>query len=142
MGTEIFHLTVPQLHPSLEIFSTLKADDSGPRWRHRYFFRRKKCSGNYGLPPRSYLLINDHGQWKDVAPPSLANIGMVTDASWTDVDSDGDKDLVVVGDWMAIHIFKNDNGDFQNRSIIPNSNGWWNRIEAADLDMMVTRILS
>ena len=53
---------------------------------------------------------------------------------WADIDSDGDKDLVVVGDWMAIHIFKNDNGTFQNESTIPNSNGWWNRIEAADLD--------
>jgi hypothetical protein len=59
---------------------------------------------------------------------------MVTDASWADVDSDGDKDLVVVGDWMAIHIFKNDNGVFQKESTIPNSNGWWNRVEAADLD--------
>jgi hypothetical protein len=58
---------------------------------------------------------------------------MVTDATWADVDSDGDKDLVVVGDWMPIHIFKNDNGVL-NESTIPTSNGWWNRIKAADLD--------
>jgi hypothetical protein len=59
---------------------------------------------------------------------------MVTDASWTDIDADGDKDLVVVGDWMAISIFKNENGMIQNPVIVPNSNGWWNRIKAADLD--------
>ena len=59
---------------------------------------------------------------------------MVTDASWTDIDSDGDEDMVVVGDWMAITIFKNENGSFQNPIMIPNSNGWWNRIKAADLD--------
>jgi hypothetical protein len=35
---------------------------------------------------------------------------------------------------MAIHIFKNDNGMLQDPIIIPDSNGWWNRIEAADLD--------
>jgi len=28
---------------------------------------------------------------------------MVTDAVRADVDSDGDKDLVVVGDWMGIN---------------------------------------
>jgi hypothetical protein len=59
---------------------------------------------------------------------------MVTDATWTDIDSDGDKDLVVVGDWMGISIFKNENGNFEKQITIPNSNGWWNRIEAADLD--------
>jgi len=78
--------------------------------------------------------MNDKGTWTDVAPPSLANIGMVTDASWTDVDSDGDKDLVVVGDWMAINIFKNENGRIQDPVVISNSNGWWNRIVSADLD--------
>jgi len=98
------------------------------------FLGARNVPGNYGLPPRSYLLVNDHGKWKDIAPPSLANVGMVTDASWTDIDGDGDKDLIVVGDWMAITIFKNDNGTFQNQSTIANSNGWWNRIEAADLD--------
>ncbi|MEO5647083.1 MAG: VCBS repeat-containing protein, partial [Chitinophagaceae bacterium] len=80
------------------------------------------------------LLVNENGTWRDTAPPSLANVGMVTDASWTDVDGDGDKDLIVVGDWMAIYIFRNDNGIFQNKITIPNSSGWWNRIEAADLD--------
>jgi hypothetical protein len=59
---------------------------------------------------------------------------MVTDASWSDIDSDGDQDLLVVGDWMAITIFKNENGYFENSFSIPKSKGWWNRIEPADLD--------
>ena len=63
-----------------------------------------------------------------------ANAGMVTDATWADSDGDGDKDLVVVGDWMAITIFQNDNGVIENSISIPNSEGWWNRVEAADLD--------
>jgi len=115
-------------------FSTLEADDFDGDGDVDIFLGARNVPGNYGLPPRSYLLRNDRGTWTDIAPPSLANIGMVTDACWTDIDSDGDKDLVVVGDWMAITIFKNDNGILQNPLTIPNSNGWWNRIEAADLD--------
>ncbi|MEJ7681055.1 MAG: VCBS repeat-containing protein [Segetibacter sp.] len=115
-------------------FSTLEADDIDRDGDVDIFLGARNVPGNYGLPPRSYLLINDNGIWNDIAPPALANVGMVTDASWTDVDSDGDKDLVVVGDWMAINIFKNENGRFENPITIPNSNGWWNRIKAADLD--------
>ncbi len=115
-------------------FSTLKAEDFDGDGDVDIFLGARNVPGNYGLPPHSYLLMNDNGVWRDIAPPSLGNIGMVTDAAWADVDGDGDKDLIVVGDWMAIHIFKNDNGTFQNEITIPNSSGWWNRIEAADLD--------
>jgi len=115
-------------------FSTLKGDDFDRDGDIDIFLGARNVPGNYGLPPRSYLLRNDNGIWTDITPPSLANVGMVTDASWTDIDSDGDNDLVVVGDWMAITIFKNDNGKLQNPATISNSNGWWNRIETADLD--------
>jgi hypothetical protein len=115
-------------------FSTLKAADFDRDGDPDIFLGARTIPGNYGLPPHSYLLRNDHGNWTDVAPPSLGNIGMVTDAVWADVDKDGDRDLVVVGDWMAIHVFKNENGTLKDPIIIPNSNGWWQRIEAVDLD--------
>lgn len=133
-GNGSFSPAPSAIPPVIGNFSTLEAEDFDRDGDVDIFLGARNVPGNYGLPPRSYLLINDNGAWRDIAPPSLANVGMVTDASWTDVDSDGDKDLVVVGDWMTIHIFKNDNGIFENESTIPNSNGWWNRIEAADLD--------
>lgn len=115
-------------------FSTLEAEDYDKDGDIDVFLGARVVPGNYGLPPQSYLLLNDNGRWMNVAPPALGNVGMVTDATWADADADGDKDLVVVGDWMAIHIFKNDNGVIENDVTIPQSNGWWNRIEAADLD--------
>ncbi|MBK8501260.1 MAG: hypothetical protein IPL46_03105 [Saprospiraceae bacterium] len=60
---------------------------------------------------------------------------MVTDASWVDLDKDLDDDLVVVGDWMDIHIFYNDKGNLSRHDIIPQSKGWWTRIHKADLDL-------
>lgn len=115
-------------------FSTIEATDFDKDGKTEVFLGARTVPGNYGLPPQNYLLKNTNGKWIDIAPPSLGNIGMVTDAVWADVDSDGDKDLVVAGDWMAVNIFKNENGVLKNPVIIPDSKGWWNRIEAKDLD--------
>jgi hypothetical protein len=133
-GTGNFSIAPAAAPRVLGNFSTLKADDFDHDGDVDIFLGARNVPGNYGLPPRSYLLVNNNGSWNDIAPSALGNIGMVTDASWTDIDSDGDKDLIVVGDWMAINIFRNDNGTFQKQNTVPNSNGWWNRIEAADLD--------
>jgi len=120
--------------PVVGNFSTIEPGDIDNDGKMALFLGARTVPGNYGLPPKSYLFKNDNGNWINIAPPSLANIGMVTDAAWADVDSDGDKDLVVVGDWMAVTIFKNENGSIGDNTTIPQSKGWWNRIEAADLD--------
>ncbi len=93
----------------------------------------------YGIDPPSVLLENDgRGRFRDVtqqAAPSLARIGMVTDALWNDVDEDGRVDLVVVGEWMPITIFRNTGGGQLARLDVPGlekSHGWWNRIVAGD----------
>ena len=92
----------------------------------------------YGVPVSGYILKNDgKGNFQDItkqAAPKLEKLGMFTDASWADVDGDNDQDLVVVGDWMPITIFYNNNGDFQQTDTIPQSSGFWNCIKAADLD--------
>ena len=105
------------------------------------FVGSRSVVGQYGLNPRNYLLENDgSGKFIDVTSkvaPQLATIGMVTDAVWTDFDLDQDLDLIVVGEWMPITVFKNSGGTFENiteATGLDNSNGWWNRIVAADMD--------
>jgi hypothetical protein len=115
-------------------FSTLEANDYDNDGDMDVFLGARVVPGNYGLPPQSYLLNNDNGNWINAAPPALGNVGMVTDATWADVDGDKDNDLIVVGDWMAITIFNNDNGVIEGNLSIPGSKGWWNRIESTDLD--------
>jgi hypothetical protein len=115
-------------------FSTLEVSDYDQDGDVDVFLGARLVPGNYGLPPQSYLFLNQEGKWMNVAPPALGNIGMVTDAAWSDTDGDGDDDLVVVGDWMSIHIFKNNNGVIEDHITVPQSSGWWNRVVPADLD--------
>ncbi len=99
------------------------------------FLGGRAVPGNYGLSPRSFLLRNENGQaWTDVTTETTGNLGMVTDARWVDVDGDQIRDLVVVGEWAPITVIKNSGGQLAEKKQVPNSNGWWNTIEPADLD--------
>jgi enediyne biosynthesis protein E4 len=94
----------------------------------------------YGADPKSQLLMNDgRGHFTDAAAnsPGLPTVGMVTDAVWNDVDGDKRPDLVMVGDWMPVVMYRNrGNGRFERWSLpaLEKSDGWWNRIVAADID--------
>ena len=63
--------------------------------------------------------------------------GMVTDALWTDINGDDLIDLIIVGEWMPIMIFKNNGATFTDITIdagLSQSSGWWNCIQEADID--------
>ena len=73
-------------------------------------------------------------QTKEIAP-GLTNIGMITDASFEDIDSDGNLDLVIVGEYMGINIFKNEGSQLiriENKLL--DEKGWWNEIHITDLN--------
>ncbi len=98
----------------------------------------------YPYPPKSYLLENRSNNgvpnFVDVTAEKaldLVNPGLVTSAVWTDFDQDGDDDLVVVGEWMPISFYQNDQGNFSDVTKeygLENTTGWWNTIVAEDFD--------
>ncbi len=103
------------------------------------FVGGRSIPGHYGLDPRSVLLQNDgKGHFTDVADkvaPGLSHAGMVTDAIWKDVDGDGKLDLIVVGEWMPIEIYRNvGQGRLERMKVagLEKSDGWWNRVIAGD----------
>ena len=105
------------------------------------FIGGRSIPGQYGVSPRSYLLRNDKGVFKDItaeSAPGLQNIGMVTDAVWADIDNDGKMELVVAGEWMPITVFRNENGKLNLAPALNQqfayTSGWWNCIKAVDLD--------
>ena len=102
------------------------------------FIGGRSVPGSYGVLPQSFLLENDgHGNFVDITTsvaPGLLKVGMVTDAQWADLDGNGIKELVLVGDWMPVTLFAYQNGQLIKKSEIPNSNGWWNCITIADIN--------
>ena len=91
--------------------------------------------GVYGLTPRSFMYRNDgNGLWTDITTEHTGPLGMVTDATWSDVDGDGWEDLIIVGEWLPVTMLKNDGANLTQGAAIPGSNGWWTSIEAGDLD--------
>ncbi len=97
--------------------------------------------GQYPQTPRSYLLENRDGKYTDVTDswhPMLGEIGMVSDALWTDYNTDGRPDLMLIGEWMPITIMKNAVGRFERIEPkfqqLPESHGWWNCLKEGDVD--------
>ena len=92
----------------------------------------------YPSAPTSVILKNEGGRFIEVTEqvaPGLKNIGMVTQGLWTDYDNDNDVDLVVVGEWMPITLFENNNGQLTDKTSqlgLAQQTGWWNSITASD----------
>jgi enediyne biosynthesis protein E4 len=104
------------------------------------FVGSRVTARRYGVTPLSYLLRNDGtGRFavvtEDLAP-ALARAGMVTDAAWVDYDGDGALDLIVVGEWMPVRVFRQEEGRFVERTPdagLAGTNGWWNSVTVTDL---------
>ncbi|NMH89691.1 VCBS repeat-containing protein [Flavivirga algicola] len=104
------------------------------------FVGTRLIADKYPFPASSYLLVNEGGVFEkasDGIAPSLENIGMVTDAVFTDIDGDNDDDLMLVGEWMEIVVLENEKGKFINNSEkygLNDTRGLWWSITASDLD--------
>ncbi|CAA9537571.1 MAG: hypothetical protein AVDCRST_MAG96-4039, partial [uncultured Segetibacter sp.] len=93
----------------------------------------------YGQTPTSYLLINDGtGKFSDIAEtknPGVARLGMVTGATWADITGDKQKELIVVGEWMAPRVFSFKNNLLEEVTTnLGDLSGWWKSLVVADVD--------
>jgi enediyne biosynthesis protein E4 len=117
--------------------STLKATDFNGDGFMDLFMGARSLVWAYGETPTSYLLQNDgHGHFADVTSqynPDLSKIGMVKYAAWTDLDKDGDQDLIVAVEWDGIYAFIRDKNSFK-KTYLTDKKGWWNYVLPCDLD--------
>jgi hypothetical protein len=101
------------------------------------FIAGRTVPAEYGKIPKSYLLQNDgKGHFTDVTAAhakGLSDAGMITQATWFDIDKDGDQDLLICTEWDGIYAFINEHGNF-TKKILTDKKGWWNFILPVDID--------
>lgn len=96
--------------------------------------------GKFPLIPRSYILENDGGIFRDVTAlvaPELVKPGLICSALWTDWDNDQDLDLILAGEWMPLRLYVNEQGRFKettDKSGLADYKGWWNSLTGLDYD--------
>lgn len=127
--------------------SCVKAEDFDKDGDLDLFVGARTVPGNYPLNGGNIILRNDSDKnsktikfknvIQQVGDESLFNGGMVADAVWNDIDKDGWTDLIILGDWMSVKIFKNNQGKFSEitaKTGLANQDGWWCKIVPADVD--------
>lgn len=130
---------------SLPIFpistSNVKACDFDKDGDLDLFVGARLIPKKYPLSPSSYLLINENGKYRDATEEiavKFKDMGMVTDAEWMDVDGDQLEDLVIVGEWMPISVFKNTKTKLELMDARTNglnqTEGWWFSVQKIDFD--------
>jgi hypothetical protein len=129
---------LPVLRESTQAVKVSDIDNDGDL---DLFVGTRLISGKYTYPASSYLLINHKGFFKKApssTAPDLKDLGMVTDAVFTDIDNDQDEDLIIVGEWMTVTVLENSKGTFSDVSskygLDDTTRGIWWSITASDLD--------
>ncbi|WP_317662626.1 VCBS repeat-containing protein [Maribacter sp. TH_r10] len=133
----------PQLLPTVNgnhSTATVIAEDIDEDGDLDLFVGERSIPTQYGMPGSGFILQNDgKGNYTDIsakAAPSLHNLGMITDAHFLDLDADGKNELLVVGEFMGVEIFKNRSGKFERvtNNDLTDLHGWWKKVHPVDLD--------
>ena len=138
-GTGNFKLDTAALPKMIASKSCVRAADMDADGDLDLFVGGRVVPGQYPYPPMSFLLSNDRGKFSSVASeiaPQLSNIGMITDALWTDIDNDNKVDLILAGEFMALSVFRNTGKGLAliTSTGLEKYSGWWNSLAAGDFD--------
>ena len=104
------------------------------------FVGSRIAPGAYPTSGASSFLRNDDGKLVDATDEVNSDLkmsGMVTSATWADIDQDGFDDLLVASEWGSIECWRNSEGKLINETKqrgLASRVGWWNSISAADFD--------
>ncbi len=125
--------SLPKMISSTKVVKPYDIDSDGDL---DLFVGGRLTPGKYPFASRSYILENKSGIFSDVTEgfsADLMEVGMVTGAEFVDVDNDKDVDLVMVGEWMPLTIFKNEGGKY-TKETLENTEGLWYSLAVSDID--------
>lgn len=121
--------------------SCVRASDINADGKMDLFVGGRVVAGRYPEIPQSFILINQgQGIFKDETrqfSTEMSKIGMVTDAAWYDLNGDAKQDLIIVGEWMPIMVFINENNKLVNKTadyFTKQYKGWWNKLLIDDFN--------
>jgi hypothetical protein len=63
----------------------------------------------------------------------LTDAGLVKNGAWSDLDGDGDQDLLLALEWDALTVFVNNHGKLEKKPLATGK-GWWNVVLPYDFD--------
>jgi enediyne biosynthesis protein E4 len=103
------------------------------------FVGGRSIPGRYPEAASSFLFLNQDGKFVIDADnlASFAHVGLVSGAVFSDLDGDGQPDLILACEWGPIRVFHNDRGRFHEitESLgLHQYTGWWNGVATADLN--------
>ncbi len=138
-GKGNFHLLEGATPDMQEVGTVVRAADFDGDGYLELFVGARSGQGNYPLSGKNVLLKKEGDKLVDITDrlaPGLKEIGMVSDALWTDMDQDGKVDLLLVGEFMPVTFFKNTGEGLEKHENtgVADLTGWWNGITAADFD--------
>ena len=127
---------IPSVNQNVAVIAPYDFDSDGDI---DVFIGSRSVAVNYGLDPQHLFLENKgNGEFVNSTERIAYDVkyaGMITDAIWKDIDGDEILDLITVSDWGAPNIYKNSGRRLSNyKTNLNKYEGWWNTVEAADLD--------
>ncbi|MFV8226044.1 VCBS repeat-containing protein [Christiangramia aquimixticola] len=127
---------LPSVNQNVAVIAPHDFDDDGDI---DVFVGSRSVAVNYGIDPQHLFLENrGNGEFVNSTERIAYDVkyaGMITDAIWEDIDGNGKKDLITVSDWGAPKIYTNSGRRLSAlKNALDKYTGWWNTLEAADLD--------
>jgi hypothetical protein len=101
------------------------------------FVAGRVIPGRYPEAATSRLLRREKEGWRADPSPVWTGLGLVNGAVFTDVEGDGDVDLVVACEWGPLKLLLNEGGAFRDATAawkLSEHTGWWTSVAAGDFD--------
>lgn len=126
--------SLQKLPPYFQNSSVVKPMDFDQDGDLDVFVGGHTVTSSFGAPAISVILENNQGNFAPYEGFDQNDLlGMVTDALWSDFDSDGAIDLILIGEWMSPKFLKNENGRFKEVMDL-DLKGLWQSLAAFDID--------
>lgn len=137
-GKGNLRFSMNSLPPIGENTSTIAFHDVNGDGATDIFVGSSVVTGNYGASPRSFLLINDgKGRFREMSATYFGDDfrpGMVQKALWHDVTGNGEKELILAGEWMPVRVYQKQSENTYKETTALALSGWYYGMGAFSFD--------